>query len=327
MALIEFIYHDGPYLTNYRKDENGNPIPYTMTKQYKDAVLYVRKLVSEGLLDKECFTHTDAQADAKMATGTVGVVGAMVGGMRDAQKKSGLRSTHPELKSTYLGPMHYGNGQVFEQIELNGRNGSHVFIFPTTNKNLEANLAWITFMNSKEGCELMRYGFEGDTFTRNDKGQPRLLQSILDNGNSDDAAVREANSEMMRQKGVNQYVMLYADLSVDWFGEFRAGRESGMDPDAKAFIDDNVRPLHLMDGYPVDGMISTFDRREEYFNLMAGERERTAREKAYFAASDDEAISIIDEYLDYLRTGENAVLPALLEHMKNMVPTRSDWIY
>ena len=61
--------------------------------------------------------------------------------------------------------------------------------------------------------------------------------------------------------------------------------------------------------------------------LFRSERERVARESAYFAESDEAAIAIIEEYRNYLLTGENGVLVELLKHVQDQLPTRDDWLW
>ncbi|MDR1600371.1 MAG: hypothetical protein LBS11_10970 [Oscillospiraceae bacterium] len=326
---MSYIGFSNPYLTDaslrFVQTDAGDVDLYMLSQDYLDAVLFVRKLVSEDLLDKECFTTADELVDTKNANGTIAVGSSMFAGWVDSQKKSTILQTNPEMKFIPLGPLYYKDGTPNAQTELNGRNGSHVWIFPTTNKNLEATLAWISYVNTYEGLLLRRYGFEGVTFEYNELGQPRRLQSIIDNQKN--LETKEATDQWMRERGVDQYGIRFADLSMEWFGEPNPGTTGGEDEIITYFKENGFRDKRLVDGYPVDGLMATYPRREEITNLFAGDREKMTRERAYFAATDEEAIAIIEEYRNYLLTGENGALPEMLKYMTEQLPTRDNWIF
>jgi len=316
---------DQQYFTNYRKGADGKTSFVFFEQPYMDKVLFIRKLVSEGLVDVECFKHSSAQFDAKNATGLIAVYGAMFG--RGTQRESTILETNPEFAFEPLGPLYLKDGSTFSQLELNGRDGTHVWVFPKTNKNLEATLAYITYINSKEGQILTRYGYEGETFEYNAQGQPRRLKSLIEKGQSEDSAVREELAQWYRDLGVGQYNIRYADLSMDWFGEMGPGWLEGRWPEEEKFEKDNIRPLKLVDGFPVSGVVGFYPRVQEFNTLMGGERERETRERAYFASTDKEAQAIMEEYFNYLRTAENGVLLDLLKYIDEQIPKRNDWLY
>ncbi|MDR0396338.1 MAG: extracellular solute-binding protein [Oscillospiraceae bacterium] len=315
-------FEEHPYFSDFRLDEEGN-VKYRFHEQpYLDQVLFVRKLVAEGLLDKECFTTTDTLAEQKTANGTVAVQTAQYSASLNAMKKLGTWQTNPEIKFIPVGPLAYGDGTTKIQAELNGRNGTHGIAFPVTNKNLEASLAWFDFINSKEGVILTEYGFEGDTFNFNEAGQPRWTDELI----AGKAAGDEAQTVSLRNRGIRYYnIPLISSERYKWFGETEPGNADAEEPLIAEYK--KISPIKLYDGYPVSALISSFDRQDEFNALTAGERERVARESAYFAETDEEAIAIIEDYRTYLMTGENGVLPALLQHVQDNLPSRDDWLF
>ncbi|MDR2657146.1 MAG: extracellular solute-binding protein [Oscillospiraceae bacterium] len=315
-------FEQHPYFTDYRLDADGNVSYRFLEQPYLDEVLFVRKLVAEGLLDKECFTTTDTLAEQKTANGTVAVQTAQYSVSLNAMKKLGTWQTNPEIKYTPVGPLAYGDGTTKVQSELNGRNGTHGIAFPITNKNLEASLAWFDYINSKEGVILTEYGFEGDTFYFNEAGQPRWTDELI----AGKAAGDEAQVVSLRNRGIRYYnIPLISSERYKWFGETEPGNADAEEPLIVEYK--KLSPIKLYDGYPLSALFSTFDRQEEFNALMAGERERVARESAYFAETDEGAIAIIEEYRNYLLTGENGVLPALLQYVQENLSTREDWVF
>lgn len=315
-------FEDHPHFSNYRLDAEGNVTHRYLTQTYLNEILFVRKLVSEGLLDKECFTTTDTLAEQKSANGTVAVQTAQYSVSLNAMKKLGTWATHPEQRYIPIGPLAYGDGTTKVQAEINGRNGSHGIAFPITNQNLEASLAWLDFINSKEGVILTSYGFEGDTFNYNEAGQPRWTDELI----AGKVAGDEAQVVMLRNRGIRYYdIPLVSNTRMEWFGESEPGQADGAEPLIEAYKLQS--PIKLYDGYPLSAVEGTFARKDELNALMAGERERVARESAYFAESDEAAIAIIEEYRNYLLTGENGVLVELLKHVQDQLPTRDDWLW
>lgn len=315
-------FEEHPYFTSYRLDADENVTHRYFTQPYMDEVLFVRKLVSEGLLDKECFTTTDTLAEQKTANGTVAVQTAQYSVSLNAMKKLGTWQTNPEIKYIPIGPLAYADGTTKVQAELNGRNGSHGIAFPITNKNLEASLAWFDFINSKEGVILTSYGFEGDTFNFNEAGQPRWTAELI----AGKVAGDESQVIALRNRGIKYYdIPMVADKRFMWFGEREPGAADGAEPLIEAYK--KLTPIKLYDGYPLSALEGSFARQDDFNALMAGERERVARESAYFAASDEDAIKIIEEYREYLRTGEGGVLPELLKYVQEQLPARTDWLF
>ncbi|GHU65632.1 hypothetical protein FACS1894184_01800 [Clostridia bacterium] len=315
-------FDDHPYHTEYRLDADGNVINKAFTQDFMDKVLFGRKLVSEGLLDKECFTTTDTLAEQKAANGTAAVMTAQYSVSLNAMKKLGTWATNPEQRYIPIGPLAYGDGTTKVQAEINGRNGSHGIAFPITNKNLEASLAWLDFVNSKEGVTLASYGFEGDTFNYNEAGQARWTDALIEGKKAGD----ETQVATLRNRGIRYYdIPLVSSTRKEWFGESEPGQADGAEPLIEAYK--LLTPIKLYDGYPLNALEGSFDRLDDFNALFAGEREKAARESAYFAESDEAAIAIIEEYRNYLLTGENGVLPALLQYIQDNLSTRSDWLF
>ena len=323
MAYVYYKYPAGARLTDYMLDENGAVTRWDLTDSYVQGALYIRKLIAEGLLDKECFTQSDAQVVAKMASGSIAVDAAMYEACQQYEKSGGILLSNPEMKMKPLGPMYMGNGIGYTQMELNGKNGSHIWCFPTTNKNLEATLAWINYINSEEGRTLLNYGIEGETFEYDENGQPRLMQYLLDM--QADPAQADAFAALLREYGMQQYTMCYGNLAMEWFGQSNAFAAQ-IDPDLKAFYDDGFRDLELVDGKLMTSVLPDFPRYEDYKLLLAN-ADSDALLRAYFADTDEEAIAIISEYQNYLLTGENGVLVELLNYLTEQLATRSDWLF
>ncbi len=306
------------YFTGLRQGEDGKFTLNQFTQPYMDSVLFMRKLVAENIMDKEAFRCTDAQAEEKFGNGTAAVGSAQYGPFITATKKTGLYVDNPEMRYVPLGPLHYADGTPSYQAEYFGRGGTPCIIFPTTCSNIEAALTWIDYVNSKEGILLTKFGFEGDTYNMVD-GSPMYNDNIRQRKKDADPTVNDE----LKNRGIDHYTdfVLLADKRKDWWKD---------DPDVLVPEQEEyklMKPVKQIKGYPLTAKQSEFPELDDYRNVFAGDIERNARERAFFAATEAEAIAIIEEFRDTIRKAEGGVLERYLAFFDELYPTRDDFIF
>ncbi|MDR1108171.1 MAG: hypothetical protein LBL19_03960 [Spirochaetaceae bacterium] len=309
-------------LTSYVKNPDGTVGFDALTQGFIDKNMFIWRMVRDNLLDKECFRTNDTLADQKVGNGTALFFAAQYGVGINATKQTGLYNSNPEMRYIPVGPLTDVSGNPLYQVESQGRSGSPVIFFPTTNKNLEASFKYIDYVNTQEGMTLTDYGIEGQTFVRNAQGQPRLIPNFLDRKRRGDATWEDE----LREAGGFKYIsgrLWYGNLKLDWFGELEAG-------DADAAVQEledykKLRPARQYPGYALAAFESEFP---EYSRVSAfafeGETEKTYRERAYFAATEAEARQILLSFQNYLRTQENGLFMRFLDFMTEKSRSRSD---
>jgi putative aldouronate transport system substrate-binding protein len=307
--------------SDYTKQADGKYTYNLLTDNWVDRELFTWKLVNQGLLDVECFKHTDAQADEKVGNGTALFASAQYGVIINSTKLTGLYNSNPEMRYIPVGPMTYQDGTQVVQLEQNGRGGSPAIVIPTSCTNIEAALAYLDYVNSEEGARLCQYGIEGDTYTMNADGQPRLNADLLERKKAGDSTV----DEELRQKGIG-YILgrtLQADTRHTWWGETNAG-----DADAAVQeIEDYklLRPIERVNGYPLNGLVNKF---EKYDVVKAFAFEGTTKDdyvqRAYFSETEEEARAVLKDYQNYLLTQEGGIFLDYLEFVNEMAASRDD---
>ncbi len=338
-TIIATTYHEGWDVSGYYQNfkpktltgdngyflgEDGKIGYMPLTENFIDRNLFIWRLVHEGILDKECFKHSDAQADEKVGNGTALFASAQYGVVIRSTQLTGLYDSNPEMRYTWVGPLDFEDGSPSVQIRSEGRNGSPAIIFPTTCSNIDAALTYLDYVNSEEGARLAQYGIEGETYEMNADNQPRMNAEWTEKYQNDN----EGTKEQLRELGVGYMLgrVLCADKRMTWWGEKDAFQADAENEYVKEYK--KVKPVEQIDGYSIDGIIPNFERYAEVSEIAwEGTTEKDYRERAYFAETEEEARQIFMDYQEYIKTGNNGALPALLDWMTEQLKTRDDFAF
>lgn len=154
-------------------DSKSNELRFFRTDpKYKEVIEYVRKLYTEGLIDKEIFTVKPAALYAK---GGKGVFGSTI---------------NPNPMTQMSQPGYYGLGalkgphgdQLFTQVKVPiVWPGS--FVVTDKNKNPEATIRWIDHLYGDEGATFYFMGVEGQTYKKAADGKLEFVEEITKNPN------------------------------------------------------------------------------------------------------------------------------------------------
>lgn len=156
------------------KGEDGKVRYFPMSSRYKEAVGFMRKLYSEGLLDREIFTMTQATF---MAKGEQNIVGMFAEG--NSPSLVGAK-----YKDDYV-PLPVLEGPHGDKLWSNTTDlitfGS--FAISSQCKNPELAMRWVDYWYSDEGNRLLKMGVEGETYRTLDNGDVEYLEHITNNPN------------------------------------------------------------------------------------------------------------------------------------------------
>lgn len=258
-------------------------------------VLFMRKLVSERLLDPEAFRQNDTIAKEKLVTGRIAVLPSNYPSTRDLFKTT-LYASHPEMEYVPIGPIKDAKGDYVmpNQLQLKGRAGTPALALSSSCKDPVAAIKFLDYINSDEGRLLVYYGIEGTHYTMVD-GKPRFKKEWLDK--------YKENVQNLRNEGIRSVYTWFITLDsrMSKFGE--------MDPGGSEIKDEAYEKVKAM--YPlkfVDGFrISYFE--DGYKGVKPSdtntvENENDVLQKAYFAKSDEAALKILNDYREqYKKSG------------------------
>ena len=176
-----FTYHDSIMVLN--KDENGKLYAPQVTDEYRQAVIYLNKLVSEGLLSSACWTisNTDMRALINPVQGMDQTVGIWIG-----HPTIMLEQNHPGVSDWAAMPI-WG----YEVINENA-NTRTCFITEDC-RNVDAAWNLLMTMYSEDGARRMRYGEEGTDWVYADPGTKSFLGYDAEIKLINDAFARKGN--------------------------------------------------------------------------------------------------------------------------------------
>lgn len=276
---------------------DGKFVNKVFSPNMEKQILFMRKLVSEGLIDPECFRQNDTAAKEKVAAGRIAILAHHYDQIPFAITPT-LYQTNPEMKYVPIGPIPNANGEVYGGIELDGRSGSPTICITNSCKEPEAAVKFLDYLNTDEGLKLICYGIEGTHYKLNDKGQPRLTPEWLEKYKADPKALRDEGIQ-----GVYTY-FITLDNRVSSWGEKNPGDADAVDPD-KVAAQKNT-PTKFFSGYRITNFHDSYPKKDALDSLVSGDLTGTnkdMREKAYFAKSDEEALKILNDYRQQLIKG------------------------
>lgn len=255
-------------------------------------VLFMRKMITEGLFDVEAFRQDDNTAKQKHIIGGVGLTTAHYPHIK-ANLGDSLYAEHPEMEYIPLGPILDANGttRMPETRRLDGQTGSAVMLITKDCKNTEAAMMYLDYINSEEGRNLAYLGIEGVHYTVVN-GQPKMTQEYFDKMEVDPSYALNEGIGGIATFGVSR-------LPNTMFEE--AKRQASDVVDQTYETVKNMYPLEAEAGYPISIFNNEYPKMEELQNFFNTNDYRTIIEQAYFAKSDDEALDILNTYRKSLK--------------------------
>jgi len=258
----------------------------------EEQILFMRKLISEGLFDPEAFCQNDAIAKEKMVLGKVAVFGSHYIHAKD--NLSMLYKEHPEMQYIPIGPVLDANGEALQvgQKQLDGRAGCPVLTITKNCEHPEAAIRLIDYIGSIEGQKLVYYGLEGVHYEMVDK-KPRMKDEWLDKWNE--------NPQILRNEGIQSiYTWIVSrDCRMSEFGESEPGGSKNADEIYE--LAKKKSPIKLVSGYRISYFKNEYPEIEKIESVANYQTQRDVIEKAYFAETDEEALKVLEDYRKQLK--------------------------
>jgi putative aldouronate transport system substrate-binding protein len=174
-GISPFYFAWGKHYDFYVKDNKVRFGAYE--PEYKEYLLFARKLVAEGLLDVNFATADNVQFDALRLSNVWGLhhngLGSGIPQLVNYFKSEDIiaGAPHPVLKKGELAAYFWPNSEGFT--------GSGSALSPK-NKNNDIAAKWLDYCYSEDAQLLLNFGVEGQQYNMVD-GYPRLIDDILHN--------------------------------------------------------------------------------------------------------------------------------------------------
>jgi len=289
--------------TRFDVDTDGKVKHLAETEYITKQIEFVRKLLSEGLLDKEAFTMDNVRAEEAMANGSFAIT-TYANVMPDRFLKA--RYVPMDQMSNYK-----GEDAVYEKY----KSGYMSWEIPSTTKNPEDIVKFADFLASREGKLLWKFGIEGKHYTLKDdkvvlteewkkqrSESPDRVKDIVPTlwglllGSTDNNDVRdfgeswqeEENPEMF---GLSKELQMYGNPTFKYWDGYSALSYLSEVPD----IEERLKPV--LDSYP---------------DIVV---------RAYFAGSMEKATDIVNDYRAQLKKAGVEKFEAYLQEQYDKDPS------
>ena len=168
-ANTEFILKDGKVVYGPTQSE------------FKDALTYMNKLYTEGLLDIDYAITDDKGLDAKMTSGTAGMVYTTGGNLNKYQLALQNKNAEHKLVALPLFIAPDGKSYTNNRVIINANNGYGTAI-TRDNKYPYETAMLLDYFYSEEGNKLFNYGVEGLSYTV-DNGTIKFTDLVMNDEN------------------------------------------------------------------------------------------------------------------------------------------------
>ena len=267
-------------ISNWRQ-EDGKVVSYMLSKDEDPKMLFIRKLIKDGLFDLEAFSNTDTMAKEKLAVGKL----ATFGGQSSADDLyNTLYKTNPEMQYELLGPFLNKSGNICAQVEQKGRNGFPAMFISAQCKNPDAVFRFLDYVNSDEGHLLAYYGIEGTHYTM-ENGRPKIIPELK--------AKWDAEGNLKRDEGLvylQNFIGAFSQ-NVTWPmpDEEKRPAQILMETYQKKI------PIEVIDKVDAGYLGLDWPKLEDYKKAVAQLDYEGTLKKAFFAKTDEEALKMMSE--------------------------------
>lgn len=280
-------WNHGNNISNFRLQEDGTVKYWLFTDEPELRVNYMRKLISEGLMDVECFSRNDEDLYAKLAQGSFGVLAidasAAVNWYYDADKQN-------QREGTEWVPLNLTNkdGNNCVDVFQPGWTGGGVTWFSADidETKLRALLSLADWFCTEEGYTFNKYGIEGVTFEYVD-GIPTILPEIQEK-------VDAGEADLEKDYGVRQWNELCMP-SMD--NKYWTIPDSEYSEQELALRDmrNHFRPRVEVNALSVDDLLKGWDGYDNFVDAISTIDANTYLNRAYYYTSDEEVTQLIED--------------------------------
>lgn len=167
--------------THYKFYVEDETVKYgIMEDRFKEALTYIQKLYSEGLIDVDYLLNDREKMDAKVMNNRAGFLYSFQPNKFYASMNDGIRKITgiPHLTGPYGDTTCFNSSYTQTVTQLSA-------VITTSNPQPAATLKWLDAFFGEEGAMNMNFGKEGESYTMED-GYPKLTDYILNNPDGKD---------------------------------------------------------------------------------------------------------------------------------------------
>lgn len=264
-----------------------------MQDNVEQEVIFMQKMVSEGLFDKTAFSHNETTALSKHVTGGVGLTATQYPYIKKNLKDS-LYKDHPEMEYVPLGPILDANGEAYMPNTVYEEGGYYGFAVLMVSKDckeekLEALMKYLDYINSDEGMLLAYLGEEGVDYTVTEDGY-KMTDEFFAN--------EKADSKYAYNQGIDTYFTF--GCSRVPFNTFENARAEKEDLTYKAVKE--MYPVVEKSGRRASSWDDDFEDIDYLHGILETVDYSLTMQSAYCASTQAEALKKLSDYRSAIKS-------------------------
>lgn len=242
-------------------------------------ILFIRKLVSEGLIDVEGLSQNDSRAKEKIANGMYALIPWKYDDIYSTCKDT-LYKTHPEMEYVPFANLQSAEGANVT-YKLNGTGGCEVLFIPSSSKKAEAVIRLLNYLTTEEGNLLVMYGIKGEHWDYDDEGYVVRI-----------GEAKDKTSQELFKMGIGTFYRLCGARDFDHISKKRNDDYSEEKKFALQFFD---RETVLVDGIRLSYLELLHPKCMDFRAMRSNTIQNDAKQMAYTAKTDEEALGYINK--------------------------------
>ncbi|BBH23774.1 ABC transporter [Paenibacillus baekrokdamisoli] len=276
-----------------KQDKDGNILHEAETPYAMKKVDFVKKLLSEKLMQPEFFTIDESRATEGAVNGSWAIVGNM----------HSMQDFNQDVHYLPIGPIKDVDGST--QMKLSFKSGYSGWAIPTTTEKPEDIMKFADFLASKEGKLLWKYGIEGRDYTLDADGKPVVKQEVIDLKAKDPNEAKKLGFAGVGNEWGGILGSTDNDDLVDfgekfWADKANAGKSKGAEIIAE-YVNWNKRRAEavIRDVYSPKAFLGEFAKGTEL--KAAFDNYKDSLVKAYYSKTTEEAQKTLDNALKQMK--------------------------
>lgn len=288
-----------------------------MQDNVEQEVLFMQKMISEGVFDPTAFSQNETTALSKHVTGGVGLTATQYPYLKQNLENT-LYKDHPEMEYVPLGPILDANGEANMPNTTYQEGGYYGFAVLMISKDCseakkEAIMKYLNFMNSEEGMLLAYLGQENVDYVVNEDGSYSMTETFFANEKED--------PNYAYNQGIDTYFTF--GISRVPFNTFDAARDETPDETYQTVKD--MYPVRETSGTPANSWDDDFPDIDYLRGILETIDYTMTIQSAYCAATPAEALQKLNDYRTALQA--KGYLQSYLTWLYEKIGTRDDILF
>jgi putative aldouronate transport system substrate-binding protein len=304
----------------------SNKIVHFMNTDFAwNEVLFMRQLLSEGLLDPEALTQTFETGSEKIAQGKYAVIPMYAGGTLGQANgyMKALTSDHPEMEYDILGNMNTnkGNGTVV----INTGMPTHFATALNSSADVDLLMPIIEYMQTPEFRAIDAYGKQGVTWDFDADGmavlKPEFKEAYLTDAKDANGDPFSVARGLLRFSFLNTAGGIDKDIYKIFGGTIvpRYPLDPTMTDEVNRRLELCYEDLEFLNKLNISYLMESYPQKDVLQPAL--DAQKATLMQCFLASTEDEASKIFNDYKDSL---VNAGLPDYLDYLQKAYDAEPD---